>query len=53
MLDPLPKKNEILQRPVLKDFQEREAKNREKITKLIEKKVTDYAISEINLRGKV
>lgn len=48
VLEPLPKKAELLQRPNLKDYQEREAKNKERVSKLIEKKVQMILVAEIN-----
>lgn len=38
-IQPLPKKNELIKKPDIKDYKERETKNRTKIDAIIEKKV--------------
>ena len=41
VLEPLPKKNEVLPQPKREEYEEKAKKCRERITKLIEKKVSE------------
>lgn len=42
IIPPLPKKSDIIPKPDMKEIKEKESRNRERIDKLIEKKVLGY-----------
>ena len=44
MIQPLPKKSELIKKPEIKEYKEREQKNRAKIEEIIEKKVSQIPL---------
>lgn len=53
MIQPLPKKNEIIPKPDIKTYKEREIKNTKRIEEIINKKVKFNLILERNQSRKV
>ena len=53
VIQPLPKKNEIIPKPDIKTYKERETKNTKRIEEIINKKVKFYLMLERNQSRKV